>query len=160
LRVLLVHGVPVMAMLRLPTLASDGRANLHVGGIGVGLDLAGGRARHAICRDRPIARHPDTGRALCEIRMPHWRAALQLAARAYDAVPLGLLGVDIVIDGTLGAVILELNARPGLSIQLANRRGLRPVVSNLLLHRAAAPATIGAEGRVALGIELSRQEGA
>ncbi|HVN85079.1 MAG TPA: sugar-transfer associated ATP-grasp domain-containing protein [Candidatus Binatia bacterium] len=158
LRVLLLHGVPLMAMLRLPTAASQGRANLHVGGIGVGLHLATGAARFAICRDRPLTHHPDTRHPLREIRVPHWHEALRLAARAYDAIPLGLLGVDIVLADPHGPVILELNARPGLSIQLANRRGLRPLVRNLLLRTPASSGTIAADARVALGVELSEQE--
>ncbi|HUI27349.1 MAG TPA: sugar-transfer associated ATP-grasp domain-containing protein [Candidatus Kryptonia bacterium] len=158
LRVVLLHGVPVMAMLRLPTIASDGRANLHVGGIGVGIELASGRPCFGVCRDRPIERHPDTRQPLIDIGIPHWPEALRLAARAYDAIPLGFVGVDIVIDESLGPVILELNARPGLSIQLANRRGLRPPVRNLLLRTGTVPGTIGAEARVALGVEMAQQE--
>ena len=34
-------------------------------------------------------------------------------------------GVDIVIDKDLGPLILELNARPGLNIQIANQTGIR-----------------------------------
>jgi hypothetical protein len=41
-------------------------------------------------------------------------------------VGLRYIGVDIVIDAEQGPIILEANARPGLSIQLANRRGLWP----------------------------------
>ena len=150
-RVVLAYGVPVMAMLRLPTRASDGRANLHVGGVGVGIDLASGRAVHAICRDRPIALHPDTQQPLSAIRIPHWEEILMLSARSYDAVPLGYMGIDIVVDVLHGPVILELNARPGLSIQLANRRGLRPTIEALRQRRVD---DLTAEQRVALGVEI------
>jgi len=37
---------------------------------------------------------------------------------------LGYLGVDLVIDRDHGPLLLELNARPGLAIQLANHSGL------------------------------------
>jgi alpha-L-glutamate ligase-like protein len=151
-RVVIVHGVPVMAMLRLPTRASDGRANLHVGGVGVGLDLERGRAVHAIWRDRPIVLHPDTRQPLSAVRVPNWDDVLRLATRCYDAVPLGYFGVDIVIDVRLGPVILELNARPGLSIQLANHRGLRHPLEEL---QPRARAELTAPERVALGIELA-----
>jgi alpha-L-glutamate ligase-like protein len=151
-RVLLVRGVPVMAMLRLPTRASDGRANLHVGGVGVGIDLANGRAVHAICRDRSIVLHPDTQQPLSAIRVPCWDDILLLAARSYDAIPLGYFGIDIVVDVRLGPVILELNARPGLSIQLANHRGLRRMLDELGQQRTdrLAPAE-----RVALGLDIA-----
>ena len=153
-RVVVVRGVPLAAMLRLPTHASDGRANLHVGGVGVGLDLASGRAVHAICRDRAVAAHPDTGQPLSAVRVPNWEDILLLAARCYEAVPLGYFGVDIVVDVRLGPVILELNARPGLSIQLATHRGLRQPLEAVMqrtLDHLDAPA------RVAVGAELASQ---
>jgi alpha-L-glutamate ligase-like protein len=105
-RVLIVHGVPVMAMLRLPTRASDGRANLHVGGVGVGIDLASGRAVHAICRDRSVVLHPDTQTPLAAVQVPCWEDVLLLAARSHAAIPLGYFGIDIVIDVRQGPVIL------------------------------------------------------
>lgn len=124
-RVLVFRGVPVQAMIRLPTQASDGRANLHMGGMAVGVDLATGVTTHGVLGGRPAPRHPDLG---CEVGgrpVPAWDAMLEIAARCYDAIPLGYLGVDLVLDAELGPLVLELNARPGLTIQLANRRGLR-----------------------------------
>jgi hypothetical protein len=35
------------------------------------------------------------------------------------------MGVDIVLDQNLGPLILEMNARPGLAIQIANQAGLQ-----------------------------------
>lgn len=131
IRIIVFRGVPVMAMLRLPTRASGGRANLHAGGIGVGIDLASGRTGHAILRGKPVDRHPDTAAALRGWPVPEWERMLSLAARAYTAVPLGYFGIDIVIDATRGPVILEMNARPGLSIQLATHRGLRPLLDKV-----------------------------
>ena len=150
-RVMVVRGVPVMAMLRLPTRGSDGRANLHVGGVGVGIDVATGHAVHAIWRERSIALHPDTQQPLAALRLPAWPEILLFAARSYDAIPLGYFGVDIVIDAHLGPTILELNARPGLSIQLANRRGLRTLLTELSRH---APEKLSAAERVDLGLEI------
>jgi alpha-L-glutamate ligase-like protein len=155
-RVVVVRGVPVMAMLRLPTRSSDGRANLHVGGVGVGLDLQSGRAVHAICRDRPIVLHPDTHRPLSGLRVPYWEEILLFAARSYDAIPLGYFGIDIVIDASLGPSILELNARPGLSIQLATGRGLRRILEELSRR---APEKLGPRERVALGLEVVNRAG-
>jgi len=154
-RVLIAYGVPVMAMLRLPTRASDGRANLHVGGVGVGLDLASGQAVHAIWRDRPAERHPDTQQALSAIRVPCWSDILLLAARSFDAVPLGYMGIDIVVDVRHGPMILELNARPGLAIQLANHRGLRRPLEELAQRKLDG---LTPQARVAVGIELARSE--
>ena len=37
---------------------------------------------------------------------------------------LGYLGVDLLLDREKGPLLLELNARPGLAIQMANKSGL------------------------------------
>ena len=49
---------------------------------------------------------------------------MNLAARSYELTGLGYQGVDLVLDKDKGPLILELNARPGLNIQIANRAGL------------------------------------
>jgi hypothetical protein len=38
---------------------------------------------------------------------------------------LGYQGIDLVLDRERGPLLLELNARPGLNIQIANREGLQ-----------------------------------
>ncbi len=126
IRLIVFKGYPVMGMLRLATKESDGKANLHQGAVGVGLDIATGRSIAAVQFNRPIQRHPDTGHTLSKIEVPHWRQLLSLAARCYEVTRLGYLGADIVLDVTRGPLLLELNARPGLTIQVANDRGLLP----------------------------------
>lgn len=151
LRVLVFRGVPVLAMLRLPTRRSDGRANLHLGGVGVGVDLAHGVTTHGVIGWRRVRRHPDLGQPLAGVAVPGWEEVLRLATRAADATGLGFVGVDVVLDARRGPLVLELNARPGLGIQLANRRGLRP----LLAAVAAATLPADVEARVTLGRGLS-----
>ena len=129
IRVLVFRGVPIMAMLRVATRASHGRANLHVGGIGVGIDITTGVTTYAVEGRRWITHHPDTDIMLSGITLPDWKELLTIAARCADAVALGYLGVDLTLDPKRGPCVLELNARPGLSIQLANRRGLRPLIA-------------------------------
>lgn len=126
IRVVVFHGYPVMAMLRLSTHASDGKANLHQGAVGVGLDIATGRALNAVQYTRTVREHPDTGRPLDDIVIPDWRNMLLLASRSHEMTGLGYLGADLVLDREKGAQLLELNARPGLSIQVANGLGLLP----------------------------------
>lgn len=126
IRIIVYRGVPVMAMLRLPTRISDGKANLHQGAVGVGIDLATGTTCHGIWRDEAVTRHPDTGETIANLTIPNWNEILQLAARCFELTGLGYIGVDIVLDETLGPLILEINARPGLGIQLANGTGLLP----------------------------------
>jgi alpha-L-glutamate ligase-like protein len=125
-RVILYRNEPAMAMLRLPTKASNGRANLHQGGIGTGIDLDTGITHHAVQRNRFIERHPDTGRLVVGMRVPYWEDVLDMSRRVARAVGLGYLGVDIVVDEDAGPMLLEANARPGLAIQIANGRGLLP----------------------------------
>ncbi len=125
-RVILYRNEPAMAMLRLPTKASNARANLHQGGIGAGVNLSTGITHHAVQRNRFIERHPDTGRLVVEMQVPFWREILELSRQVARAVGLGYLGVDIVVDEDSGPMLLEANARPGLAIQIANGRGLLP----------------------------------
>lgn len=123
-RVLVYRGYPVMAMMRLSTSISDGKANLHQGAIGVGLDIVTGKAVSAILFDKPITEHPDTNQDLSLLEIPRWQEILELAAGSYDMTNLGYLGADIVLGKNKGPMLLELNARPGLAIQIANDRGL------------------------------------
>ena len=70
-RVIVYNSVPVMAMLRLPTKESEGRANLHQGAIGVGIDLATGLTTTAITGSgRPIKRVPDSKKKLSGFLVP------------------------------------------------------------------------------------------
>jgi alpha-L-glutamate ligase-like protein len=131
IRLIVFKGFPVMGMLRLATEASDGKANLHQGAIGVGLDISTGKAVRAVQHNQLVTHHPDTRAALNDIEIPNWDELLHLAGRCYEATTLGYLGCDIVIDENLGPLILELNARPGLSIQIANNRGLLPVLQHI-----------------------------
>jgi alpha-L-glutamate ligase-like protein len=138
-RVILYRNEPAMAMLRLPTRASNGRANLHQGGIGAGVDLDRGTTLRAVQQDQSLDVHPDTGAPLLGVRVPYWEEVLAMARRVAAAVGLGYLGVDIVVDAGAGPLLLEANARPGLAIQMANGAGLLPRLA-AIDARLAAPA--------------------
>ncbi len=125
IRIIVFRGYPVMGMLRLATHASDGKANLHQGAVGVGIDIGTGRSVAAVQSNRLIHQHPDTGAGL-ELEVPGWKQMLNLAARCYEVTRLGYMGCDMVIDESRGPLLLEMNARPGLSIQIANNQGLVP----------------------------------
>jgi len=124
IRVIVYRGFPIMSMMRLSTRASDGKANLHQGAVGVGLSISNGSSVNAVQFNQRVYEHPDSGADLRTIEVPDWRNLLILAARCADASGLGYLGVDVVLDIDRGPLLLELNARPGLSIQIANGRGL------------------------------------
>jgi alpha-L-glutamate ligase-like protein len=133
IRVVVFRGVPVMAMCRLPTAVSGGRANLHQGAIGAGIDMSTGRVVYAEHQNLPVTEHVDTGAPIIGFVVPAWDDVLALAARSSEISELAYLGVDIVMDAQRGPLLLELNARPGLGIQIANSEGLLP-----RLQRAAA----------------------
>lgn len=132
LRIIVFKGFPVMAMLRCSTHASDGRANLHQGAIGIGIDITTGRSLKAVQHGRPVQQHPDTGKAFSELVIPGWDDILDLSAGCYEMTGLGYIGCDIVLDKYRGPMILELNARPGLAIQLANGVGLKNRLEHIL----------------------------
>ena len=134
IRVIVFQGYPVMSMVRLPTKSSDGRANLHQGAIGAGITLASGLVNHAVIGKKLVTHHPDTGNEIKNLVLPHWREILDLSAKCYDMVGLGYLGADIVITPDRGPVMLELNARPGLGIQIANLSGLVPRLELISAH--------------------------
>lgn len=130
-RVVVYRAEPAMAMLRLPTKESGGRANLHQGGIGAGIDLATGLTHHAVQRDRAVLAHPDTGVPVVGLRVPDWEEILSMSQRVAEATGLGYVGVDVVLDAEDGPMLLEANARPGLAIQIANAQGLLPRLTEI-----------------------------
>lgn len=123
-RVIVLLGYPVMAMVRLPTQQSEGKANLHQGAIGAGVEISTGMTVGGVHHNETIDAHPDTLHAIAGTQVPYWQQILEIAASSYDLTGLGYLGVDIVLDKHHGPLMLELNARPGLNIQIANRAGL------------------------------------
>lgn len=142
IRVIVYRGYPVMGMVRLPTRVSDGKANLHKGAVGAGIDMSSGETLHGVCGNEVVDEHPDTGALISGLRIPQWEFILQLAAKGHDVTGLGYLGVDIVIDRNHGPLILEMNARPGLNIQIANGCGLVQRISRVddCFDQKASPA--------------------
>ncbi len=123
-RVIVFRGYPIMAMVRLPTRVSHGKANLHQGAVGAGIDIATGVTLDGVMESDVITHHPDTTHPIAGLAVPEWDTILDISARCYEITGLGYIGVDIVLDGNRGPLVLELNARPGLAIQIANRQGL------------------------------------
>ena len=147
-----------MCMMRMPTRLSDGRANLHQGAVGIGIDLVEGRAIHAMQRGRSIDQSPDTAAPLLGLLLPEFDSVLRTAVAATDQTGLGYVGADVVLDAQLGPVILELNARPGLAIQLANRAGLLPRLDAMdarLGPKNGPDAELTLEQRIALGRSIA-----
>lgn len=124
IRTVVYKGFPAMAMVRLPTRNSDGKANLHQGAVGAGIEIATGITKRGVQHNLMVDVHPDTGNDIAGLAIPNWDKLLLLATSCYELSGLGYLGVDVVLDADHGPLILELNARPGLNIQIANGIGL------------------------------------
>jgi alpha-L-glutamate ligase-like protein len=155
-RVILYRHVPVMAMVRLPTIQSEGRANLHQGAAAAAVHLVTGRTFGGVCQNRMIARHPDTGELIGGLEIPGWHELLAAAMKLSDAIEMGYIGVDFVVDAKIGPVVLEANARPGLAIQVAHRIGLLP---RLRLVESLPPEAVRGERRWDILSRLAGDDG-
>lgn len=125
IRVICWQHEPIMAMVRLPSEDSDGRANLHQGAVGVAISIETGRTTRAEINQEQITTHPDTGVELCDVEIPYWQEILEMSVKASKVLELGYVGLDITIDEEKGPILIEGNAHPGLEIQNVNGTGLR-----------------------------------
>lgn len=125
IRVIVCNKIPVMAMLRIPTVHSSGKANLHLGAVGIGIDMRTGITTYGVARGDRVTHIPGKKIKVRGIKIPNWEKILTVAVRAQEASKLGFVGIDIVLDKERGPLVLEVNARPGLSIQIANDDSLR-----------------------------------
>lgn len=136
IRVICFNGVPIMAMTRIPTKRSNGTANLHSGAICTGIDIATGITTYSMqmntsspftdtYEDIETTQDLRTNKVLRGIHIPNWDDILEIALKCQRVSKLGYIGVDIALDAEKGPIVFELNARPGLGIQVANKAGLR-----------------------------------
>jgi alpha-L-glutamate ligase-like protein len=139
IRIVCDGSLPLLAMARIPTVASGGRGNLHQGGIGAAIDLVDGRITRAVHGRRPIDVHPDTNQRLVGTRLPRWDEVVEIARRCGPATGLGYLGVDLVVDADRGPLVLEVNSHPGLEIQNVARSPLRPARSRSRRRGTVSP---------------------
>ena len=123
-RIICHNLVPVMAMLRVPTEESDGKANVHLGGIGFGINIASGKTTYAVQYNRHLSRLPGGAKPSGHV-IPRFTDMLTIASKAQLHTNLGYLAADIVLDEKEGPVLVEINARAGLMVQIANRAGLK-----------------------------------
>jgi alpha-L-glutamate ligase-like protein len=125
-RVIVFNHIPVMSYVRLPTKESDGKGNLAQGAIGAAIDMTSGVTTHAVRgKAEIIERIPGTSLSVSGLKIPYWERILRYAVEAQKATDLGFMAADFLIDRDQGPMIVELNARPGLSIQISNQDGLR-----------------------------------
>ncbi|MBU1935464.1 alpha-L-glutamate ligase-like protein [Patescibacteria group bacterium] len=124
IRIVVHNLIPVMAMLRLPTESSQGKANIHLGGVGVGIDIGNGNLTYITQYNKSIDGIPGFG-DVKGIKIPHWEEMLLIASRVQQVTNLGFAAVDLTLDKNMGPVLLEINARAGLAVQIANMAPLR-----------------------------------
>ncbi len=127
LRVICYNMVPVMAMMRIPTEESGGKANLHGGACGVGIDIGTGKLTYITKGSKIVKSIPGIG-DVRGIVLPHWDEILHLSVKVQQVTNIGYLGCDVVIDERDGPLLLEMNIRAGLEVQVAN---LAPLKSRL-----------------------------
>jgi len=127
-RVITLDKTPLMAMLRVPTDRSDGKANLHQNGVGIGVDIKKGTLTQVYDGKKYYDYHPDSKFVVKDITIPYWKEILEIAMATAEAFPLNYLGTDIVIDKNKGPQVMEINVRPGLGIQLVNKKGLKETI--------------------------------
>ncbi len=56
-------------MVRLLARSSGGKANLHLGTVGAGIDVMTGKTTPAILAGKPVTHHPDTGTVLAGVQI-------------------------------------------------------------------------------------------
>lgn len=133
-RIIILKSKPLMAMLRVPTNKSDGKANLHQGGLGIGIDMVNGILLEAYDGKKHHNYHPDNNNLIFSKQIPFWKEILAISIKTSKHFPLNYLGVDIVIDQNKGPLVMEVNVRPGLGIQLANKTGMKKVLKKLSFY--------------------------
>lgn len=138
IRVIVFNLVPVMAMLRIPTPQSDGKANIHLGGLGVGIDLAKGVTTHAVQYNSVVRMLPH-GVPTSGHVIPFWNEIMLISSKIQQYTGIGFVGVDFTIDQTMGPSVLEVNARPGLNVQIANLTPLRSRLERVAGVKVASP---------------------
>ncbi len=123
IRVIVFNLVPVIAMLRVPTIESEGKANVHLGAIGIGIDIGSGRTTGGVQRNEKIHVFPN-GKPVKNIQLSFWDEILFSASKIQQCTKIGFMAVDFVITKS-GVKVLEVNARAGLMVQIANQIPLR-----------------------------------
>lgn len=120
IRVIVFNSIPVIAMLRVPTQNSKGKANLHAWACWVGIDIWSGKLTYITQFKKMIKSIPWIG-DVRNIELPKWEEILKLAVKVQQITNIWYVGCDIVLDENVGPLLLEMNVRPWLEVQVANK---------------------------------------
>jgi len=127
IRVIAYNMVPVMAMIRIPTEESDGKANIHGWACAVGIDIGSWRLTYISSKWKIVKSIPG----IWDVRgivIPEWDKILSLVVQVQQVTGIKFLWCDVVLDADAGPLLLEINVRPGLEIQNVN---LAPLAARL-----------------------------
>ena len=133
IRLIALKGKLLVAMLRIPTKQSDGKANLHQGALGVEVDLQTGILGQAYNYKSYLNHHPDTKAAIVGQKVPYWQEIIDISNKIAKISPLKYLGIDMVIDKNIGPLVLEMKVRPGIEIQNVTKRGLIELINSAVV---------------------------
>jgi len=124
IRIIVFNMVPVMAMLRIPTEKSGGKANLHSWACAAWIDIWTGKLTYITQFWKIIKSVPW----IWDIRwlvLPNWNKMLEMSVKVQKETRIWYLGCDIVMDNKDGPLLLEINVRPWLEVQVANLARLK-----------------------------------
>lgn len=135
IRIICEDNLAIACMIRYPTSASEGKANLAQGAIGFGVDLPSGRIVSAYSEiERRFYELEEWG-VPKDFRLPARAEIIDLAQRAAGHSGLRYAGVDIVLDQADEPVVLEVNGYPGLEIQNVLRTSLLELSKDAQVRR-------------------------
>ncbi len=124
IRVIVYNMVPVMAMFRVPTKESWGKANIHAWACWVWIDIWTWKLTFISKWGKLVKAIPWIWDVRW-IKLPFWDKVLNLAVSVQKHTKIGFLWCDIVLDKDFGPILLEMNVRPGLEIQVINLSPLK-----------------------------------
>lgn len=124
IRVITFNMVPIMAMLRIPTKESWWKANLHSWACWVWIDIWTGKLTYITSNSKILKSISWIG-DIRWIILPHWDKVLTLAVKVQQITNIWYIGCDIVLDKIEGPLLLEMNVRPWLEVQIANMSALK-----------------------------------
>lgn len=124
IRVIVFNMVPVMAMLRVPTKESWGKANLHGWACWVWIDIWTWKLTY-ITKAWKIIKSIPWIWDVRWIKLPFWDKVLEIAVSVQETTWIRYLWCDIVLDKELWPIILEMNIRAWLEVQVTNLSPLK-----------------------------------
>lgn len=147
MRIIMFNLVPVIAMLRVPTEQSGGKANLAQGWVGLGVDIVTGKINSLYLQSQSYTTtFPPERSHFKNKKIPYRQEILDYSANAQYFVNSGYLGMDWVVTNKWPK-LLEINARAWLEIQNITGKPLLNIMKKIEDLHVTTPSK---------GLEISR----